>query len=63
MTPRAPPHRRWRFIAMIAIVVFVSMLLLQEALARALAGWLAGVWVTTIDLLLRILGAPLGVFA
>lgn len=44
---------------MIAIVVFVSMLLLQEALARALAGWLAGVWVTTIDLLLRILGAPL----
>lgn len=60
---RAPPHRGWRFFAMIAIVVLVSMLLLQGALTRALAGWLAGVWVTTIDLLLRILGAPLGAWA
>ncbi len=60
---RAPPHRGWRFILMIALVVLVSMLLLQGALTRALAGWLAGIWVTTIDLLLRILGAPLGAFA
>jgi len=57
---RAPPHRGWRFFVMLALVVFVSALLLSGSLTRGLAGWLAGVWVTTLDLLLRILGAPLG---
>jgi len=55
-----PPRHGWRFVAALILIVFASVLLLQEAMARALAGWLAGVWVATVDILFRILGAPLG---
>ncbi|MBC7768351.1 MAG: hypothetical protein H7124_06150 [Phycisphaerales bacterium] len=59
MTKSAPPRQGWRLFAAFALVVFASMLVLQEALARMLARWLAGVWVTTLDTLLRIFSGPI----
>lgn len=60
MRTHEPPRHGWRFVAALVLIVVASMLLLQEALARALAGWLAGLWVSTLDLVLRILSAPFG---
>ena len=57
---RAPQRRGWRFYVTLALAVLASVLLLQDALTRAIARWLASVWVATVDLLLRIIGAPLG---
>lgn len=63
MRTREPSRHGWRFIAALILVVLASVLLMQEALARALGSWLAGVWVSVMDVLLRILGAPLGAAA
>lgn len=60
MRSREPPRRSWRLYAALALIVLASALLLQDALTRAIARWLASVWVATVDLLLRLVSAPLG---
>ena len=60
MRAQEPPRRSWRIYTALALIVLASVLLLQQALTRAVARWLASVWVATVDMLLRILGAPLG---
>jgi len=59
VTAQDPPRHGWRFVAALVLIAVAAAFMLQEAAAAALARWLAGVWVSTIDILLRILGAPL----
>jgi|CXWL01.1.fsa_nt_gi hypothetical protein len=47
------------FILLIVFAVVGLVLATQQSLARALAGWFAGLWIATMDLVLRMLGAVL----
>lgn len=54
MTPRRRTAYRWGLLAL----VIALALLTQQALAAQLGRWLAGLWVGTVELVLRLL-APL----
>lgn len=45
---------------MLALIAVALAVLLQDTFARVIARFLANVWVATMDLLFRLLGAPLG---
>lgn len=59
MKAQEPPRQGWRFVAALVLIAVAAAFMLQEAAAAAMARWLAGVWVSTVDILLRMLGAPL----
>jgi hypothetical protein len=60
LTAQQKPRRSWRFFATLALIAVALAVLLQDTIARAIARFLANVWVATMDLLFRLLGAPLG---
>lgn len=58
MSPPRIPSRLWRRAAFAGAGVLALALLAQQALAAQLARWLAGVWVSTVEIVLRLI-APL----
>jgi hypothetical protein len=52
-----PPWRLWR-VAVVGVGVLALALLTQQALAAQLGRWLAGVWVSTVEIVVRLI-APL----
>mgnify|MGYP001297536891 CR=1 FL=1 len=59
MRTQQPARQGWRVVAALVLIAVAFAVLLQEAVAGALARWLAGVWIGAVDIIMRILGAPL----
>lgn len=59
-TMEAQSKRRGSLFVVFMVAVIVALVLLtQQSLAEMLAGWLASVWVGTMDIVLRLFGAVL----
>ncbi|MEQ1707168.1 MAG: hypothetical protein ABL864_02425 [Terricaulis sp.] len=56
----AQPRRRAGFILGAILLAGLLALMLQHSLAAGLARWFAGVWVSTMDLVLRLIGPLFG---
>jgi hypothetical protein len=56
----AQTKRRGSLLVVAAIVVIIALVLgAQQAMAEAAGGWLAGIWIGTMDIVLRLFGAVL----
>jgi hypothetical protein len=56
----AQSEKRGSLLVVLAIVAIVALVLAtQQSIATAIAGWLAGVWIGTMDIVLRLFGAVL----
>jgi predicted RND superfamily exporter protein len=56
----AQSKRRGSLFIVLAVAAVIALVLLaQRSLAEALAGWLAGVWIGTMNIVLRLIGAVL----
>jgi hypothetical protein len=58
LTGSRPPAPRARTVVAVLGLALVLALLTQQALAAQLGRWLAGVWMSTVEVVLRLL-APL----
>ncbi|GAM98119.1 hypothetical protein U91I_01750 [alpha proteobacterium U9-1i] len=47
------------FVALAIAAVIGLVLATQQSIAAAIGGWLAGVWIGTMDVVLRLFGAVL----
>ena len=56
--PRTRSRRGWVFLALVAAGALA--LLTQEAAAQRLAGLLAGLWVSVMSVVVRLIGAVFG---
>lgn len=52
--------RRGGLLVVAIILALVLALALQQSLALSLASWFAGIWVATMDLVLRLVGPLFG---
>ncbi len=52
--------RRGAFFIAAILLALLLALMLQHSLAAGLARWFAGVWVSTMDLVLRLIGPLFG---
>jgi len=47
------------FILLAVLAIIALSLATQQSIATAIGGWLAGVWIGTMDIVLRLFGAVL----
>lgn len=56
----AQSKKRGSLLVVLAIAVIIALVLAtQQSIAAAIGGWLAGVWIGTMDIVLRLFGAVL----
>ncbi len=56
----AQSKKRGSLFVVLAIVAIIALVLAtQQSIAAAIAGWLASVWIGTMDIVLRLFGAVL----